>query len=66
MHINSNSKNHRSNWWFDGKKILIKLQVSITSPQNSLETVETETVILKERYISPVKRKKTIDNLRLV
>ena len=44
-----------------------------TSPQNSSETAANETEriehgkqILKERYISPEKRQKIIDDLRLI
>ena len=40
-------------------------KVSKTLPQNNLEIVESETEILKERYISPEKRQKIIDDLRL-
>ena len=53
-------------------KLLIKLQVSKTSAQNSSEMVTSETdniehdkEIPKERYISPEKRQKTIDDLIL-
>ena len=56
-----------------GAKIADKItKVSKTSPQNSSETIESETEntgfdmeIAKERYISPLKRQKIIDNLRL-
>ena len=55
-----------------GNKIADKItKVSRSSLQDSLETIKSETknigicrVIPKERYISPKKRQKIIDNLR--
>ena len=57
-----------------GNKIADKItKVSRTSPQNTPETVESETEkigfdreIPKQRYISPEKRQKPIDDLRLM
>ena len=52
-----------------GNKITNKItNVSRTSPQNSSRTVESETEIPKEIYIyiSPEKRRKLIDDLRLI
>ena len=47
------------------EQLLIKLQVSRTSPQNNLETVKNahNKEIPKERYISPVEWQKIIDDL---
>ena len=50
------------------------MKISKASPQNSSETVKSETgkktrfdrKIPKERYISPEKRQKIIDGLRLI
>ena len=44
-------------------KLLMKLQVSHTLPQNNSETNEEE--ILREKYISPELRQKFLDDLRL-
>ena len=43
-------------------------KVSKSSPQNNLETItnEHDKEISKERYISPEKRAKIIDDLRLI
>ena len=41
-------------------------KVSKNSPQNTLETVESKTEILREIHISPEERQKIIDNLRLI
>ena len=43
--------------------MLVKLQVSKTSPKNNSENNEEE--ILTERYISPEPRQKIINDLRL-
>ena len=43
--------------------MLIKLQVSKTSPKNNSETNEEE--ILREKYISPELKQKMFDDLRL-
>ena len=49
-----------------GDLILNKInKITKTLPQNSSETVESETEISKERYISTKKRKQIIDDLRL-
>ena len=46
-------------------KLLIKLQESQkNSPQNNSKTNEEE--ILRERYISPERRHRIIDDLRLI
>ena len=47
-----------------GNKMLIKLQVSKTLPQNSSETNEKE--ILREKHISPEQGQKIIDDLGLI
>ena len=54
-------------------KLLIRLQVSRTSPQNTLETLESETEntefrweILKERDISTEKSQNIIGDLGLI
>ena len=39
-------------------------KVSTTSPQNN--SVANEEEVLRERYISPEERQKTIDDLRLI
>ena len=50
-----------------GNKITNKItNVSRTSPQISSAKVENETEIPKERYVSPEKRQKIIDDLRLI
>ena len=49
-----------------GNKIANKIpKVSRNSTWNISETVESETEISKERYISPEKGKKIVDDLRL-
>ena len=47
-----------------GNKIANK--ITKKSPQNTSETVESETKIRKEKYMSPEKRKQIIDELRLI
>ena len=47
-----------------GNKIANK--ITKKSPQNTSETVESETKIRKEKYISPEERKQIIDKLRLI
>ena len=50
-----------------GNKIASKIpKVSRNSTRNISETVESETEISKERYISPEKGKKIVDDLRLI
>ena len=36
------------------------------SPQNTSETVESETEMLKKRYVYPEERQQIIDELRLI
>ena len=50
-----------------GSKIANKItKASRNLPQNTSETIESETEIPRERCISPEKRQKIIDDLRLV
>ena len=41
-------------------------KVSRTSPQNTSEAVKSKTEIPRERYVSPKKSQKIIDDLRLI
>ena len=45
---------------------LIGNKITKKSPQDNSETVESETEIPKERYISPEERQRIIDKLRLI
>ena len=49
-----------------GNKIANKITASKKSPQDTSETLKSETEISKDRYISPEERQQIIDELRLI
>ena len=55
---------HKATRDFIGNEIAKK--ITKKSPENTSETVESETEIPKERYISPEEREQINDELRLI